>query len=53
MAIINGEDVIAWVEDQKIFCTCCGDSGGDKPLTEENFVDTDIVICDSCGERIL
>jgi hypothetical protein len=26
---------------------------GDKPLTEENFVDTDIVICDSCGERIL
>ena len=47
------EDVIAWEDGSKILCLECGDLGEAKPLTRDDFDETDIVICDDCGGRIL
>ena len=52
MGIVKSEDVIAWEDGNKIICEECGDPGEAKPMTEDDFEDTDIVICDKCGGRI-
>ena len=51
MGIVKREELIAWADGWKIFCADCSDSG--EPLTEEDFEEDDIVICDFCKERIL
>lgn len=53
MGIIKGEDIIAWEDGEKFFCSDCCDFYEDKPMSEKDFEWGDVVICDSCGERIL
>ena len=53
MAIIKKEDVVAWEDGSQIICADCGDPGEAKPLTKSGFEEDYIVICDSCGARIL
>jgi len=53
MGIIKESDVIAWESGSQIICAACGDPGEAKPLTENDFEDDVIVICDHCKERIV
>ena len=52
MGIIEIEDLRAWNDNGKIYCVNCGDPGEAEALTEEDFNDDDIVICDECKGRI-
>ena len=52
MGIVKEEDLIGWDDNGKILCIDCGDPSEAMPLTKDNFEETDIVICDDCGQRI-
>ena len=52
MGVVKSEDLIAWEDGSRIICAGCGDPGEAKPLTENDFDEGDVVICDGCKERI-
>ena len=58
MEIIEQEDMIVYQicsgpNEGKIICEECGDPGENAmPLSKDDFLETDIVTCDECGERI-
>ena len=52
MAIVKQDELIGWDDGNKIICVDCGDPCDAKPLTENDFEDTDIVTCDNCNTRI-
>ncbi len=53
MGIVKSEDVIAWDVNGEIHCCdCCDGSDDEKPITEKDVSEGDIVICDRCGARI-
>ncbi len=48
MGLIKLEDVVAWIDSEgKIYCTKCGDDINHDPLTQDDFEETDVVICDN------
>jgi len=52
MGIIKLEDVLAWEHDGAIFCCSCGDQEGEAvPLTEGDFTNNDVVVCDGCHKK--
>ena len=53
MPIYDQEDVIAWTDASRVICAGCGDPGGAKPMTKDDFTDDAIVVCDNCQERVL
>ena len=53
MGVVRSEELFAWKDGNRIFCDACGDPGEANPLTENDFEEGDVVICDGCKERIL
>jgi hypothetical protein len=53
MGILKQDDIIGWEHGSNILCSGCYDgTDEDKPLTNDDFNEDDIVICDDCGIRI-
>ena len=54
MSIIKIEDIVAYEDDENIYCLDCAEqNSGLKPITRDQIPDDKVTaICDTCGEII-